>query len=243
MIEGKRVLALVPARGGSKGLPRKNIMDLCGRPLLGWPVNAARRSRYVDKVIVSTDDAEIAEKARQEGAEVPFMRPAELATDQATSFMVVEHAVRFLEGNGGAYDYLVLLEPTSPLTESSDVDKALEELVANREIADSIISVSKVEAAHPAFDVSVTGKGLIRPYVAAEFSNAGRRQDISELYFFDGSLYITDVAVYLLKKSFYHDRTLAHISPKWKSLEVDDMIDFVCVEAIMRNLKMIKARN
>jgi CMP-N,N'-diacetyllegionaminic acid synthase len=240
VIKDKRVLALVPARGGSKGLHRKNIIELCGKPLLGWPIQAARLSKYVDEVIVSTEDAEIAEKARKEGAELPFMRPVELATDTASSFMVAEHAIQFLERQGTHFDYLVLLEPTSPLTEASDIDMALERLLENKNIADSIISVSKIEATHPAFDVSITDMGIITPYLTAGLSGAGRRQDISDLYFFDGSLYISDIPAYLLKKTFYHDRTLAHVSPKWKSLEVDDFVDFVCVEAIMKNVGRIK---
>lgn len=241
MINSRKILALIPARGGSKGLPRKNILVMCGKPLLGWPIKAARDSQYVDRVIVSTDDREIARIAEQQGAEVPFMRPAELASDTATSFMVVEHTIKFLADKGEKYDYLLLLEPTSPLTEPSDVDEALENLESNRGYADSIISVNKVEAAHPAFDVVIGENGLIGPYLSPDFSGAGRRQDISELYFFDGNLYISDIDAYLSKKTFYHDRTMAYISPKWKSLEVDDITDFICIEAIMKNRDMIKA--
>lgn len=243
MINDKRVLALIPARGGSKGLPRKNILDMCGKPLLGWPIAAAKGSRYVDRVIVSTEDEEIADIARKQGADLPFMRPSELASDTVTSFMVVEHAIKFLAGTGDAYDYLLLLEPTSPLTESSDIDRAIEKLETNREYADAIISVNKVEAAHPAFDVVIGSDGLIGPYLTQDFSGAGRRQDITDLYFFDGSLYISDTRAYLSQKTFYHNRTLAHISPKWKAHEVDDLTDFICIEAIMKNLSRIKAKD
>ena len=96
MIHNKSVLAIIPARGGSKGMPRKNIMNLCGKPLIAWPIQAAKESMYVDRVILSTDDLEIADEGTQQGAEVPFLRPSELATDTATSVSVIEHAIEFL---------------------------------------------------------------------------------------------------------------------------------------------------
>lgn len=240
MIHGKSVLALIPARGGSKGLPRKNLMPLSGMPLVGWPIRAARNSSYIDRVLVSTEDREIADRALELGAEVPFLRPAELANDTASSASVIEHAVAFLEAQGDSYDYLVLLEPTSPLTEAADVDRALELLGDRRGIADAIVGVSRVEAAHPLFDVVLNDEGLIEPYAAGSFSSVLRRQDLPELYFMEGSLYISDLAVFLKRKSFYHDRTLPFMVPKWKSLEVDDLVDFVCIEAIMRNAEAIK---
>jgi N-acylneuraminate cytidylyltransferase/CMP-N,N'-diacetyllegionaminic acid synthase len=240
MINGKTVLALIPARGGSKGLPRKNIMELCGKPLLGWPIQAARGSNYVDKVVVSTDDREIAEKALEQGAEVPFIRPAELATDTASSISVIEHAISTLMKDNFIFDYLVLLEPTSPLTESADIDLALEKIESKRDIADSIVGVSRVEATHPVFDVLINEAGLIQPFWSPDFSSAKRRQEIDELYFFEGSLYISDTSILLQKKGFYHDRTLPYVVPKWKAFEVDDLIDFICIEAIMNNLDKIK---
>ncbi len=240
MIERKKLLALIPARGGSKGLPRKNIIDLCGRPLLGWPIQTASKSKYVDRILVSTDDPEIAEIATAQGAEVPFIRPTELATDTATSYSVIEHAISYLAKKEQHYDYILLLEPTSPLTEVQDVDEAMEKLHANRKTADSIISVSKVEAAHPVFDVTIGEDGLIHPFLMPGFQAAGRRQDISDIYFFDGSLYISDLQIYMEKKSFYHDRTLPHIVPRWKSFEVDDVMDLICVEAILNNINKIR---
>jgi CMP-N,N'-diacetyllegionaminic acid synthase len=239
MINGKRVLALIPARGGSKGLPRKNVLDLCGRPLLGWPVLAAKQSRYVDRVVVSTDDAEIAARAREQGAEVPFMRPAVLATDDAGSFPVMEHALAVLQQAGDHFDYLILLEPTSPLTEAGDIDLALSTLDSRRDLADAIVGVSRVEATHPAFDVVIAPDGRLRPFAATDFTVL-RRQDIGELYFFDGSLYASDAAVLLAKKTFYHERTLPYITPKWKAFEVDDQVDLIIVEAIMKNLARIR---
>lgn len=239
MIDNKKVLALIPARGGSKGLPRKNIRILNGKPLVGWPIAAAKGSKYVDRVIVSTDDKEIARAAVEQGAEVPFLRPAELAADKAHRTDVIKHAIEFCRQQSQEYDYLVFLEPTSPLTESKDVDSALEMLNSKMEIADSIVGVAKAESAHPAFTVIVNKQGLMQPYSGQEFGEALRRQDITDAYFFEGTLYISKVDSFL-EKEFYHKRTLAYIVPKWKSFEIDDIVDFVCIEAIMKNLDKIK---
>ena len=234
------MLTIIPARGGSKGLPRKNIINLHGRPLIGMPIQAASGSNYVDKIVVSTDDREIADIALAQGADVPFLRPQDLATDTATTISVVEHAIQFLSGLGETFDYCVLLEPTSPLTETQDIDDALKKLELNRNIADSIVGVSKVESTHPAFDIKINRRGLIEPFMGGDFSTMLRRQDISELFFFDGSLYISDTNVLFKKKSFYHNRTLPYVTPKWKSFEIDDIVDLICVEAIMKNLDRIK---
>ena len=240
MISGKRVLALIPARGGSKGLPKKNIIELNGKPLLGWPIQAAQKSRYVDRVALSTDDMSIAKKALDYGADVPFMRPAELATNTASSASVIKHAISALKEEGDSFEYVVLLEPTSPLTEAVDVDNALKILDSKRSIADSIVGVSKVVATHPDFNVLINENGLIRAFLSSDFALLKRRQDLTELYFLDGSLYISDVSVFLMENSFYHDRTLGYVFPKWKAFEVDDIIDLICVEAIMKNIDRIK---
>jgi N-acylneuraminate cytidylyltransferase/CMP-N,N'-diacetyllegionaminic acid synthase len=240
MKDGNTILAIIPARCGSKGIPMKNILDLCGKPLLGWPVQAAKNSKYIDKVIVSTDDQIIAEIAERMGAEVPFIRPKELANDTASSLDVIVHALDFLRIRNMVYQYLILLEPTSPLTEAQDIDSALETLCLKRDIADSIVSVSRVVSAHAVYDVVLESNGLINPFLQEDFRNASRRQDISELYFFDGSLYISDVGVLLKEKCFYHKRTLGYITPKWKSFEVDDMVDMICIEAILNNIHKIK---
>src|SRR5688572_8523252 len=164
MIGKDRVLAVIPARGGSKGLPRKNLLPLAGQPLVAWPVKAASKARFVDRVVVSTDDAEIAAAARAAGADVPFIRPAALASDTASSVSVVLHALDSLERDGKRFSYVVLLEPTSPLTESVDVEQALSELHVSRARADAIVGISRVLAAHPEYDVTLAPDGLIRPY-------------------------------------------------------------------------------
>jgi N-acylneuraminate cytidylyltransferase/CMP-N,N'-diacetyllegionaminic acid synthase len=237
MIDGKRVLAIVPARKGSKGLPLKNIRRLAGKPLLAWPIAAARASRYVDRVIISTDDQEFADIAVAHGADAPFLRPAELASDTAPSIGFILHAVDTLAEAGDVYDYVVVLEPTSPLTEGSDVDAALERLAAAD--ADAIVGVSKLEATHPAFAVRKAGDGSITPYAAATFGEMPRRQDIEPLFVLDGTLYISTVEAARRERAFCHARTIGYETARHKAHEVDDLVDFICIEAIASNLDTI----
>jgi CMP-N,N'-diacetyllegionaminic acid synthase len=233
VIGSRTVVAVIAARGGSKGLPRKNVRLLAGKPLVAWPVAAAKSSRLVDRVIVSSDDDEILGAARAAGADVPFRRPAELSGDTSTSTDVVRHAIAELNRIGEVYQYLVLLEPTSPLTEAADIDGAIEQLDANRGHADSIVGVCRAEAAHPEFAIRRDAAGLIQPFALRHFGELKRRQDVEDLYFLDGSLYVSDVGALLSGKSFYHDRTMGYVFPRWKSFEVDSMLDFFCIEAVL----------
>jgi N-acylneuraminate cytidylyltransferase/CMP-N,N'-diacetyllegionaminic acid synthase len=232
MIEDKRVLALIPARRGSKGLPLKNVRSLGGKPLLAWPIAAARASRFVDRVVVSTDDAEFAALARAAGADTPFLRPADLASDTAPSIGFIRHALDALVQEGDKYDYLVLLEPTSPLTEGTDVDAALTTLHERRPEAEAIVGVSALVSAHPAYAVRIESSGFARPFSARSFDQLPRRQDVEPLYALDGSLYVSTVEALRRESGFCHDRTLPYITPRFKSFEVDDLVDFVCIEAL-----------
>lgn len=232
MIDGKSVLALVPARAGSKGLPDKNIRLLGGKPLLAWPIAAALAAQHVDRVIVSTDSSHYADLARSAGADVPFLRPAALASDTAPSIEFILHAVDTLAVAGEHYDYLLLLEPTSPLTEASDIDCALAALATQAATADSIVGVSALVSTHPEFAVRVDGSGRIAPYAAPSFGQLPRRQDIEPLYSLDGSLYASTVSALRRERGFCHARTLPYITPRHKSFEVDDLLDFICIEAI-----------
>lgn len=235
MIHGKKILGLIPARGGSRGLPGKNIKKLCGKPVIAWTILAAQGSRYLDDLVFSTDSPEIAKVARRWGVEVPFLRPGELAQDDTESSAVLIHALDFLEAEGRKYDYVILLEPTSPLRETSDIDRGMEVLDEFHDRADSIVSVCRVEAAHPVFDVRINDQGLLQTYLPQDDFQPLRRQDIEELYFFEGTIYISKTDAYREKKTFYHQRTLPYIVPKEKSLELDDRMDFICIEALLRN--------
>lgn len=240
MIGSAKVLALIPARAGSKGLPGKNIRPLYGKPLLAWPIAAAKASQYVDRVIVSTDSAEFAEIARAHGADVPILRPAELAADTSPSSAAVIHMLDHLAAQGEVFDYLLLLEPTSPLTEGSDIDAALETLHANRRDGDSLVSVAELVTSHPAFAVKRGAQSRIEPYAAVDFTRLPRRQDIDPLFALDGSLYISAVDRYRETLSFCHDRTLSHLMPNYKAHEVDSLIDFISIEAILSHYDQVR---
>lgn len=240
MIGASKVLALIPARAGSKGLPGKNIRPLHGKPLLAWPIAAAKASRYVDKVVVSTDSAEFADIALEHGAEVPTLRPPEFAADASPSSAAVIHMLDHLAAQGEVFDYLLLLEPTSPLTEGRDIDAAMETLHTKRQDGDALVSVSELVTTHPAFAVKLDEHGRIEPYAAVDFTRLPRRQDINALYALDGSLYISAVDRYRETLSFCHDRTLSHVMPAYKAHEVDSLIDFICIEAILSHYDQVR---
>jgi len=233
MLNNKTFLAIIPARGGSKGLPGKNIKNLCGKPLIAWSIETGLNSKYIDEVMVTTDSQEIADVAQKYGANVPFLRPKELATDTATTFDAIKHTIDFYkEKLKKEFDYIVLLEPTSPLREVSDIDNAVEQLLNSD--ADAIVGICKTEDQNPAFLVLKDNNNYISGYENRSMKVI-RRQDISDVYFFERTIYISKTDVLLDKQTFYHDKTIGYEVPKYKSLEVDDMDDFIMVEAMMKH--------
>ncbi|MFK7836499.1 MAG: hypothetical protein AB8B60_09780 [Sulfitobacter sp.] len=237
MIDGHRVLALVPARAGSKGLPDKNIRPLFGHPLLAWPITTARHLKHADRVVLSTDSETYADIGRAYGADVPFLRPAALASDTAPSMDFILHLLDTLEDAGERYDYLVLLEPTSPMTTAADVDRALESLVAQRDSGmSSAVGISAMETQHPAFAVLRTeDTGQITPLSGGSFDTLPRRQDLDPVFALDGSFYISTVNALRQTRSFYHDATIGVPTDRFQALEIDDLVDFLCVEAVMKH--------
>lgn len=233
MINNKSVIAIVAARSGSKGLPNKNIRNLGGRPLLVWPILAAIESSCVDKVLLSTDSAAYAEIGKSHGASVPFLRPNNLANDNASSIDVVIHALDYLSKKNETYDYVVLLEPTSPLTEASDIDSAILTLDNSSGKATAIVGVSLMETQHPAFSVEMSEENFISPLISGSFDAMPRRQDLKPIYALDGSLYLSNVKTLYGQKSFCHEKTLGMIFDRFKSFEVDDLVDFLCIQAVL----------
>jgi len=231
MIKGKTILAIIPARGGSKGLPGKNIKEIAGKPLIAWSIEQGKKSKYIDKLIVSTDDKEIANISKKYGADVPFIRPAELASDKSKTIDTILHAINYFESRENFFDIIVLLEPTSPLRDTEDIDEAIEKLITEKE-AESIVGISKVEISHPAFLVRLEDE-FLKPYLYKDF-RVLRRQEISDLYFYEGSIYISYSKSLKLRRNFYHDKAIGYTFPKWKSYEVDDISDFVIIEALLK---------
>lgn len=232
MIDGKSVLALVPARSGSKGLPGKNLRPLCGKPLIAWSIAAAHGSRYVDETVVSTDGDDIARVAAEHGARVPFRRPAELAVDTTGMLAVARHALEHYAREGRPFDILVLLEPTSPLREDDDIDRMLERLARGWKDYDAVISLGEVHE-HPSIMKRLDGATLA-PY-CAELAQTTRRQDNPPAYFPYGVAYVVKVAALLGEETFYPRRSTYHLIKRYQTYEIDDLHDFLCVEAVMRH--------
>lgn len=224
MIQGKSVLAIITARGGSKGVPRKNIRMVGGKPLIAYSVEAARSASCVDRVILSTDDAEIAETAVRFGCEVPFMRAPELASDEARSADVVLDALARCPG----YDYFVLLQPTSPLRTAADIDAcAAASLSADAPVC---VSVSEVEES-PFWMYRISNDQMLSPILPP--TNAARRQDLEKIYSLNGAVYFADTAFFVQNKTFLTPSTIAHIMPPERSVDLDTLADFSFLEFLI----------
>lgn len=234
MIEGRSVIAIIPARGGSKGLPGKNVRELCGKPLIAWSIEKALKSRCLDMVMVTTDAPEIAEIARQNGASVPFLRPAELATDTASTYDVIRHVLaHYREAEGREFDYTVLLEPTSPLREDDDIDRMLTSLHERAGRFDAIVSVGEV-GEHPSIMKRLVDEHL-EPF-CSELAQTTRRQDNVPAYFPYGVAYMAKTATLLEENTFYARRATWFRIRRYQRYEIDDLYDFLCVENVMRHV-------
>ncbi|MDB9785468.1 acylneuraminate cytidylyltransferase family protein [Amylibacter sp.] len=220
---------MITARGGSKGLPGKNIRQFNGQPLLYWTIQAAKESKYLDRLVITTDCSEIAGIAEQFGCEVPFLRPKELAADTSPSNVAITHALECLNEN---YDYLTILEPTSPLREGKDIDQSIEIIVDEK--MKSVLSVSKVEAHHPQFLFNKSDQNIMSNYLRHDYKSV-RRQDISSLYALDGSIYTVRTQDYLQTGEVVFDgATFALQLESWKEYEIDTLDDFIAAEALAK---------
>lgn len=198
-----KILALIPARGGSKGLPGKNTKLLGGKPLIGYTIGQAAESKLLSRVIVSTDDEAIAQIAREFGAEVPFIRPSELATDTAASIAVVQHALAFFESKGEFFEGVCLLQPTSPFREKGFIDRAISQFISAD--FDGMVSVLPVpDEFNPHWVFEPQANGLLK-LATGEKQIIKRRQDLPAAFFRDGSVYLTKTAV-IKRGSFYGDK-------------------------------------
>ena len=227
-----KVLCVVPARGGSKSIPRKNLRIFNGKPLLAWPIQVALSCPFVTKVVCSSDDNEILRAAESYGAELRI-RPAQLATDEAASPPVVLDVIESLEEEGSFFDYVFMLEPTSPLTEREDLSRAFTLLYSKSEHFDSLVSIAQSISGHPDFTFSISRDLSISSINQATWQ-VKRRQDISPLYFIEGSLYLSKVSTLKSTGSFVQKHTIGFEVPREKSFEIDDELDFHILEAIIK---------
>ena len=229
MYKNKTFLAIIPARGGSKGLPRKNIKELCGKPLIAWSIETGLSSKYIDKLMVTTDSPEIASIAEKYGASVPFLRPSYLASDTATTFDTVKHVIDFYDD---MFDYIILLEPTSPLRKEGDIDNMIEKLVDNKNLFDSIVSIGEAHE-HPSIMKKITKTGQIMDYCPS-LEMKSRRQDNDTAYFPYGVAYIAKTSVFMKEETFYTQRCNSYKVDRYQCYEIDDIYDFLIIESILK---------
>ena len=232
-----RILFIVSARGGSRGVPHKNIVVVGALPLIAYKIIAAKKCRYEHRIIVSTDDEDIAEVAKKYGGEVPFMRPKELATATASSMVVVAHAMDWIEDNDDkSYDYVCLLEPSSPFLSYLDIDAAIAEMERAR--ADTLLGVKEVEVSRNfIFPLDAQGK-LSLLYHSIREMNSVRRQDQPKEYTPNGCIYLAKWKYFKAQKLFHSENSLAYIMPDEQSVEIDTPLDLIYARAIVASGKL-----
>ncbi len=225
MHKGKTFLAIIPARGDSKRLLRKNVLDLNGKPLIAWSIEAGLKSKYIDKVIVTSDDDEILKISKQFGSDI-IKRPDELASDTATTFDAIKHTIE----NTNNYDYIFLLQPTSPLRDEKYIDEAIK-LLESKE-ADAVIGVCEMDHS-PLWSNVLPKDGNMNGFLRDEIKNK-RSQYLPTYYRLNGAIYICKTERLLAEKSFFiKDNIFAHVMDRKSSIDIDEEIDFKMAEVLM----------
>lgn len=222
MIGNKKILAVIPARGGSKGVKNKNIRDLAGQPLIAWTIIEAKKSKYIDRLILSSEDPHIIEVAKKYGCEVPFVRPMELAQDNTPGIDPVLHAIQEIPG----YDYVLLLQPTSPLRTVDDIDACLEK--CDQAQAPACVSFKEAEES-PYWMYHLEVEDRIAPLLTHE-PNFVRRQDLPIVYLINGAIYVANTAWLRHKKTFISNETLGFVMSLKNSIDIDSELDLKTAE-------------
>lgn len=220
MYREKRIIAIVPARGGSKGIKDKNIRLLAGKPLLTYSIQVALACEYIDEVVVSTDSENIRNIALQYGASVPFLRPVELATDEAKTIDVILHALSELQKNDEYYDYVMLLQPTQPIREVSDLKQSIEQVIDNQ--YDSLVSVCPVQE-HPILMRTIGDDGKLHNILSC--GSTVRRQDFPKVYKVNGSIYINAIKDSFNETTSLNDNQYPFVMAREKSIDIDNIED------------------
>lgn len=238
MYKNRKILALIPARGGSKGLPYKNIKPLLGKPLIAWTIEQARKSKYIDRVIVSTDDAKIARISKRYNAEVPFIRPKELAGDDSPIFETVLHAMKYFERKNEPFDVLLLLECTSPMRYKSDIDNVIAKIV-NHNKATGVIGMVEVTSEHPMWCNKLINGYLVK-FVSKASSPTNMNRQLLEKAYLPNSIYATWWDDFKKYKSFHQPKTLPYFLKKEQSVDINDEVDFYIAECIIKRYLLKK---
>lgn len=229
MYKDQKILAIIPARGGSKGIPNKNITNLCGKPLIAYSILAAKASQYIDDIIVSTDSEQIADIATQYDASVPFLRPLALASDTSKTIDCMIYTIDELKKQGCHYDCVVLLQPTQPIRKEGSIDQAITMLLDSPE--DSLVSVTTVSE-HPILMRTITKEGTLKSLLPT--SSTVRRQDFPDIYRVNGSIYINRVNAHLNTSTSLNDNILPFFMEEKYSIDIDSYEDLKKAEIFLQ---------
>tara|TARA_B100001758_G_scaffold235974_1_gene236598 strand:+ start:134 stop:829 length:696 start_codon:yes stop_codon:yes gene_type:complete len=226
LIKNKKILGIIPARGGSKGLLHKNILPFKGKPLIAWTIKQAQESQYIDRLIVSTDDNKIAEISKKYGASVPFIRPAELSNDKANLNDVILHSLNNIKDS---YDIIIVLQPTSPLRKTEDIDSGLDFMAYKKAL--SVVSICK---SHKPIEWNYHLKkdGIINP-VLLQKTQGKNRQQFEKTYTPNGALFMINVEYFKKVNSFYTELTYGYKMPPERSIDIDTELDFFIANAMI----------
>ena len=229
MIDGNKILAVIPARGGSKGIKNKNITELAGRPLLQWTIEAAEKSKYIDRFVLSSDDPQIQMVAESLGCEVPFTRAAHLATDEASTIDVLLDVLERVAG----FDVVALLQPTSPFRSAKDIDSCLE--LMTRDGAPSVVSLCAVRD-HPALVFKLQSDKKIAPFLSNPPSQSLRRQDLPAAFKLNGAVYIANIPWFIKNRTFTAAEAVGYIMPESRSIDIDDAQDLSVAQQLAQEV-------
>jgi len=228
----KEVLAIIPARGGSKGIPNKNIIDVCGKALIAYSIEAAKKSSFITRVIVSTDSEKIADVAKLHAAEIPFLRPKHLAEDSTPAFPVIEHLLSELAKENYDLEIVIYLQPTSALRTNKHIDEALKQHISSQ--SETTVSVVKIPHNLTPSSAMTQRDGVLHPYLQEDQNNLLRRQDKPELYARNGpAILIMNTEALLQRKALYGENTSPFVMNKIDSVDIDDAEDLHIVRALL----------
>ena len=228
MYKDKRILGLITARGGSKSIPRKNIKEVCGKPLIAYTIESAKKSKLLTRFYVDTDDKEIADISKKFGSDIPYMRPDELAQDESTSLDVAKHALWWLKENyNEEYDYLMFLQPTGPLRTAEDIDNCIKKAIDTG--ADSVMSMKEF----PDFGlekVKIIKDDTICPVLVDEGTHSKQRQDQKQTYYRRNAQIFLTKTEYIMKNDLFGIISRPYVMPQERSLDINDPVDFELAE-------------
>ena len=228
----KRIIAIIPARGNSKGIPKKNIINVLGKPLIYYTIKEAKKSKLISDLIVSTDSKEIAKISKKFGVNVPFLRPKHLATDHAETLPVIKHGIKFMEKlKICKYDYVILLQVTCPLRNSLDIDNSLKKLIQSK--SNSITSIVDVGANHP-YRMKIIKNNKLYNFVNQGFENMKPRQKLKKIYIRNGSIYASTRETIMKKNSLVSKKNLPYVMSKERSINIDSFDDLILAKHYLK---------